>query len=210
MASWQKQCSSTLLALRTSLPSPDASAHKAVALAGCALLAAGCGHAETPAAPATPKADLFCSPSPEGYLRGRLQGAIEADIDWTAPGDPQCLGGTRPQGDGLRLVYKGTVDGAPLLIVIGIANLSRSSAVARHVAANVTVVREGAGEFYSTQGDDKCALDEVRQEPVAGHEGRYRLSARGYCTQPARGLGGDGAVLVTRFDALALVDHPKE
>ena len=73
-------------------------------------------------------------------------------------------------------------------IVIGVANLL-PGASARNVAANVTLVREGAGSFYSTQGDDKCALDEVRQEPVDGRDGRYRVSARGYCTQPARALG---------------------
>ena len=76
----------------------------------------------------------------------------------------------------------------------------------------MTLVREGAGSFYSTQGDDKCALDEVRQEPVDGRSGRYRVSARGYCTQPARALGtsGGGSVLVTRFDVSALVDYPQD
>jgi len=163
----------------------------------------------TPAA-ATGKPELLCAPAPEGFLRARLQGAIEAELDWSAPSTPQCLGGTRPQGDGLRLVYKGEAGGAPLLIVIGIATLARDTPAARNVPANVTVVREGAGAFYSTQGDDKCALDEVRQEPVAGQTGRYRLSARGYCTQPARALGGEGSVLVSRFDAQALVDYPPE
>lgn len=152
----------------------------------------------------------MCAPAPEGFLRARLQGSIDAEIDWSAPQVPQCLGGTRPQGDGLRLVYKGEVDGTPLLLVIGIATLERDTPHARHVPANVTLVREGAGAFYSTQGDDKCALDEVRQEPLAGHAGRYRLWARGYCTQPARALGGEGAVLVARFDAAALVDYPQD
>lgn len=160
--------------------------------------------------PAAAKQDVFCAPASEGSLRARLQGAIDAELDWSAPQMAQCLGGPRPQGDGLRLVYKGTVDGAPLLLVIGVAGLARATPSARNVPANVTLVREGTGAFYSTQGDDKCALDEVRQEPVAGHDGRYRLSARGYCTQPARALGGDGAVLVTRFDATALVDYPKD
>ena len=69
--------------------------------------------------------------------------------------------------------------------LIGMAQAGTTYAVvygviARNVAANVTLVREGAGSFYSTQGDDKCALDEVQQEPIAGHDGRYRLSARGY------------------------------
>ena len=201
---------------RTNPPWPEAATLRAAALAASALLVAACGHADTspPAAPAAApvagKPELLCAPAPEGFLRARLQGAIEAELDWAAPSTPQCLGGTRPQGDGLRLVYKGEAGGAPLLIVIGIATLARDTPAARNVPANVTLVREGAGAFYSTQGDDKCALDEVRQEPVACQTGRYRLSARGYCTQPARSLGGDGSVLVSRFDAEALVDYPQD
>lgn len=200
---------------RTRRPPPDAATIRAAALTAVALLATACSHAEPPAPAATPatglaKPELLCAPSSEGSLRARLQGAIEAEIDWSAPGAPQCLGGTRPQGDGVRLVYKGNAGGSPLLLVIGIATLARDTPSARNVPANVTVVREGAGAFYSTQGDDKCALDDVRQEPVAGHEGRYRLTARGYCTQPARALDGAGSVLVSRFDAVALVDYRQD
>jgi len=199
-------------------PPPDAVAPgiatRATALAAWAVLAAACGHAETPSPPeaATPenKPELLCAPAPEGSLRARLQGAIDAELDWSPPQVAPCLGGTRPQGDGVRLVYKGELDGTPLLIVIGVASLARDTASARNVPANVTLVREGEGDFYSTQGDDKCALDEVRQEPIAGQTGRYRLSARGYCTQPARALSGNGAVLVTRFDAVAIVAYPKD
>ena len=198
-------------ARRTSLPSPDL-APRAAAAACCALLIAGCGHADTTGGTPAPgsSAEIFCAPAPEGFLRARLQGAIDAEIDWSAPAVAQCLGSPRPGGDGVRLVFKGAVDDAPLLIVIGVANLLPGTS-ARNVAANVTLVREGAGSFYSTQGDDKCALDEVHQEPIEGHDGRYRMSARGYCTQPARALGasGAGSVLVTRFDVSALVDYPK-
>jgi len=199
-------------ARRTSQPSLEPSPRAAVA-ACCALLVAGCGHADTTSgtpAPGSP-AEVFCAPAPEGFLRARLQGSIDAEIDWSAPAVAQCLGGPRPGGDGVRLVFKGAVDDAPLLIVIGVANLLPGTS-ARNVATNVTLVREGAGAFYSTQGDDKCALDEVRQEPVAGRDGRYRVSARGYCTQPARALGANdaGSVLVTRFDVSALVDYPKD
>jgi hypothetical protein len=189
-------------------PSP-----RAAAAACCALLVAGCGHADTTSgAPAAgSSAEILCAPAPEGFLRARLQGSIDAEIDWSAPGVAQCLGGPRPGGDGVRLVFKGAIDDAPLLIVIGVANLLPGTS-ARNVAANVTLVREGAGSFYSTQGDDKCALDEVRQEPVDGRDGRYRVSARGYCTQPARALGASdaGSVLVTRFDVSALVDYPQD
>lgn len=186
-----------------------------------AVALTGCGHAETtaPGASSGPStqpaatldaAQALCRPSAAGFLRARLQGAIAAEIDWSAPATPQCIGGPRPSQDGLRLVYKGTSGDAALLVIVGVG-IGEQVTSGRNVPASVTVVREGAGEFYATQGDDKCALDEVRQEPVAGHDGRYHLSGRGYCTQPARAVGtGTGAVLVSRFDVDAIVEYPKE
>ena len=76
---------------------------------------------------------------------------------------------------------------------------------ARNVPVNLTVVREGSGQFFATQGDDKCALDSVTQVPVPGEASSYRLEGRGYCTQPARAVGSDGALLVSRFDVVAIV-----
>jgi hypothetical protein len=143
-------------------------------------------------------------PADEGSLRARLQGALEAEIDW-AGGVPQCKGGLRPDGDGVRLIYKGNLPEGPLLVVIGIGPL-RAGESARDVPVNLTLVREGTGRFYATQGNDKCAMDDVRQEP-AGEPQVYRLTGRGYCIQPARAVGGDGAVLMSRFDVTALVDY---
>ena len=72
---------------------------------------------------------------------------------------------------------------------------------------NLTIVREGSGQFFATQGPDKCALDQVTQEPIDPEAALYRLKGRGYCTQPARAVGGDGAVLVSRFDVVAIVAY---
>jgi hypothetical protein len=191
-----------------------------------AALASGCGHAgnRTPSgdpgttqiAPPAPEvansldaAGALCVPAADGSLRARLQGAIEAEIDWGA-GTAHCLGGVRPQGDGVRLLYKGSLpDGGPLLVVLGLAPL-RPGESARNVPVNLTLVREGAGQFYATQGEDKCALDAVTQVPVAGAARLYRLEGRGYCTQPARAVGGDGAVLLSRFDIVAIVPSAPE
>jgi hypothetical protein len=146
----------------------------------------------------------LCVPADEGRLQARLAGEIDAEIDW-APPTPQCLGGLRPDGEGVRLVYKGDVPGlGPLLVVIGIGPL-RAGASAQNVPVNLTLVREGAGVFYATQGDGKCAMDEVQQQPLDESGRRFRLTGRGYCTQPARAVGGDGSVLVSRFDVSAVV-----
>jgi hypothetical protein len=152
---------------------------------------------------------MLCKPADVGSLSAKLQGAVDYEIEWTAARQPQCMGGPRPAGDGLRLLYKGVVDGEPLLVVIGASALGRGAS-ARNVPANMTLVREGAGVFYATQGDDKCAFDEVSQVPVPGTDNSYRLTGRGYCTQPARALLGDGAVLVSRFDVEAIVEYPQD
>ena len=48
----------------------------------------------------------------------------------------------------------------PLLVVFGIAPLKPGES-ARNVPVNLTLVREGTGQFFATQGDDKCAFDSV-------------------------------------------------
>ena len=202
----------------------------AAALALCASLAAACGNAGPagigPGPAAGPEArdgasdarsspapdagqdalatgtDARCVASSEGSLRARIDGDLRADIDW-APPLPQCRGGPRPGGDGVRLIYRGEVPGqGPLLVVIGIGPLAPGQDL-NQVPANVTLVREGTGRFYATQGNDKCAADEVRQTPVG--DGSYRITVRGYCVQPARTLDGTASVLMSRFDATAVV-----
>jgi len=108
----------------------------------------------------------------------------------------------------VRLLYKGSNgDSGSLLVLLGVGPL-RAGESARNVPVNLTVVREGAGEFFATQGDDKCMFDEVRQEPLPAGAGQYLLTGRGFCTQPARAVGGgEGSVLVSRFDLEAIVNY---
>ena len=154
--------------------------------------------------------EALCRPSETGFLRARLQGAIAADLDWSSPSTPQCIGGPRPAQEGMRLVYKGQAGSDPLLVIIGLG-IDEQVVSARNVPAGITLVREGAGQFFATQGDDKCAFDRVTQQPLPDRTGRYRLAGRGYCTQPARAVGEDaGAVLVSRFDVDAVVEYPRE
>jgi hypothetical protein len=105
----------------------------------------------------------------------------------------------------LRLLYKGATADGPLVVVIGIGGIEPGVS-GRNVPANLTVIREGTAVFYATQGDDKCAFDTLQQEPLAGQPHRFKLTGRGYCTQPARGLGAAGAVLMSRFDVEAVVE----
>jgi hypothetical protein len=97
-------------------------------------------------------------------------------------------------------------------LLFGIAGL-REGQSARTLGVNLTVIREGTGEFYSTQGDDKCMLDEVSQQPLIGipHKSRsYRIVARGFCTEPARAVRGEGVILISRFDFAGRIDFDTE
>jgi hypothetical protein len=151
-------------------------------------------------------------PDGSGYFRARLSGILETELDWGNAG-LQCTGAVRPTDQGIRMRFSGqTASGERLAIVIGIAHL-KEGAKAKSVPVNVTVIREGSGEFYGTRGDDKCLLDEVTQQPLVGIPRRtrvYRVVARGFCIEPARAVRGPGSILISRFDYSGRVDFGSE
>jgi hypothetical protein len=154
-------------------------------------------------APATKIATGGCLPSGDGFLRARLDGALELKLDWDNA-DTQCEGMPRPDGDGVRLSFGHTLDDGKLrlVIVLGIAGLSESSS-GRVLPANVTIIEEGRARIYGTLGDDKCTVDDLKQQlitPWRKESRTYRVSGRGFCVQPARVVGGDASVLMSTFD----------
>jgi hypothetical protein len=154
-----------------------------------------------------------CLPDGGGYVRARLSGTMSQELDWANEGT-ECTGAIRPTDGGVRMRFSrfDEPSASKIVLVFGIANL-REGESAKTLPVNVTVIREGAGEFYSTQGDDKCMLDSIEQEPIVGvpHRSRsYRVSARGFCTEPARAVRGKGAILLSRFDFAGRVDFETE
>lgn len=157
-----------------------------------------------------PEAAVSCLPDGGGFLEARLSGAVQMELAWGNEGT-ECTGAVRPDG-GIRMRFSHAEGDGRLVLLFGVAGL-REGQSAKALPVNVTVIREGRGEFYSTQGDDKCTLDEVRQEPLVGvpHRARtYRISARGFCTHPARAVRGEGVILMSRFDYVGRVDFDSE
>ena len=151
-----------------------------------------------------------CLPDDAGFLTLRLRGSIEADIDWRGPA-LDCTGMSRPDG-GLRLRFAGKRAGGELAIVFAAPDLAMGAS-AKGVPVNVTVL-DGAGErIYGTQGESRCLFDAVEQQALTDALlplNSYRISARGFCTAPARALDGEGAVLLTRFDFAGLVSFGEQ
>jgi len=153
-----------------------------------------------------------CLPSHDGYLRLRMRGASNMDIDWH-DADMQCDGGPRPGQQGLRLTFLGPGKHGEhnLRFVFGIA-AAPGARSAHNVPTNVTVIFEGEHKLYSTAGDGKCTIDEFSEARLPGTLDPHlrRLSARGFCTAPAAAIAGKAAVLLSRFDfAGARVDEDR-
>jgi hypothetical protein len=148
-----------------------------------------------------------CLPDQGGFLTMRLRGSIEAEVRWREP-ELDCTGMARPDGRGLRLRFAGPVAGRGTLAIVFAAPELGMGVAARGVPVNVTLLDDAGERIYGTQGDERCAFDEVEQQPI--HDAAlppqsFRILARGFCTSPARALDGDGAVLLTRFDFAGLV-----
>jgi uncharacterized membrane protein (UPF0127 family) len=152
-------------------------------------------------------AEVQCIPDGSGFLRAKISGAIKQELRWGNDGT-ECTGGVRPAGAGLRLTFAHTSGDERLRIVFGIAPLAEGTS-AKALPVNVTLVREGKGEFFGTQGDDKCTLDEVRQEKLPGAR-TYRVVGRGFCTEPARSVNGPDSILLSRFDFAGDIDYAAE
>jgi hypothetical protein len=142
-----------------------------------------------------------------------VSGTIKTELSWSNQ-DTDCTGTVRPNDGGIRVRFAGLVgkDHQKLVFLFGISGLREGESV-RTRGVNLTLIREGTGEFYSTQGDDKCMLDEVTQQALVGipHKTRsYRIEARGFCTEPARAVRGEGVILLSRFDFAGRVDFDVE
>jgi hypothetical protein len=148
-----------------------------------------------------------CLPDNAGFLSMRLRGNIESDVDWREL-ELECTGMPRPDGRGLRLRFSGPLPGAGKLAIVFAAPDLGMGVSAHGVPVNVTLLDETGERIYGTQGDSRCLFDEVEQQALLDPAlplRSYRVSARGFCTVPARAVDGDGAVLLTRFDFAGLV-----
>jgi len=169
-----------------------------------------------------------CLPAGDGYFRAHLAGAVEADIDWpdqgtvcegeahgeipiaaessaahATPGDGVAHATAVPAG--VRLSFRRVATARPnLLFVFGISGVREGQPL--HTAgANLTIIVQGTSHIYSTRGDARCTVDTLTQRPQAAAH-RWRLEVRGFCTQPAHAVRGNGEILVSRFDFAGSVD----
>jgi len=152
---------------------------------------------------AGPKNTHGCLASGEGYLRARIRGALDLDVN-LHNAELECDGGPRPDGSGIRVSFAGPTrsDGRRLRMVFGVAKAAEGKQ-GRELPTNLTVIFEGEQRMFATRGDDKCTADEFKQErfgPLGGHVRSYRVTARGFCIAPVKALNTEETILVNSFD----------
>jgi hypothetical protein len=165
--------------------------------------------AKAPAAAKTPATEetmaTSCLKSGDGYFRARLAGAIEATIDWPNSGT-RCEGEPRDKPPGVRLSFQRASGGATdLLFVFGITGV-REGQPLHEAGTNLTVIVQGTNRIFGTLGDSRCTVDSLTQRALEDRRS-YRVEARGFCTQPAHAVRGEGDVLVSTFEFAGRVTY---
>jgi len=187
--------------------------HARAGVFGLALILTQSCNATPPEKSATP-VETGCFSVGGGYLRARLRGALDLDLNWKNE-DMQCEGGPRPPGkdnrsNGIRVSIGGPLrgDGHRVRLVFGIAGVGEGRG-GEALRTNLTILFEGEQRIFATQGDDKCTVDSLTQERVEVlGPGRavYRVVARGFCLGPATSLSRDERVIMTSFDFAGRVE----
>lgn len=182
-----------------------------VALCAAALVVA-MTHDALATTPSTSPASVTqagCLLAGDGYLRARVRGALDLDLDWR-DAQMQCEGAPRPSGNGVRISIGGPLrgEGRRIRLVFGIAGVGEGES-GQALRTNVTLLFEGEQRIYATLGDDKCTVDTLNQqrvETLGQSRAIYRVVVRGFCLGPASNPTRTERVLVTSFDFAGRVE----
>ena len=129
-----------------------------------------------------------------------LYGGIRTRLDWGAS-DLKCEGMPRPGGTGARLHFSGTAvlggERRHIAIIISLPKLKRGQ-TAKETPANVTIMEQDRGRFFSSSEASYCLSDIEEQTQLAGGgRDRYVISGILYCVAALVELNGSGGVSMT-------------
>lgn len=173
----------------------------------CLLLTAFLGACESPkpAAPPPPEVTEVVAQCPEpGAVTAGLFGSIETKIAWSAS-DMVCESMRRPNGEGLRLRFAGTVAGEQLAIIIAIPQLMPGEA-AVELPSNITATVEGSGRFFSSADLNTCWTDIHHQTSIEATPGSFVMAGTLYCVRPLGEVNGDAAVSIPEISFTTTVE----
>jgi len=112
----------------------------------------------------------------------------------------------RPDGQGYRLVFheQVTPDLPGLMFVIGLAD-AELGVTGKEIQANVTIIDQVNGTFFSTQEQPRCWSTLTDQQLLRGTvEETWRINGELYCAGALAALMGPGSVTLAdvRFSGI--------
>lgn len=143
-----------------------------------------------------------------GLVAGELFGSVRASLDWDTT-DVACEGMPRPDGNGIRMRFAGLAGDRQIAIIIALPGLAPDAvndAVNTELAANVTLIEEGAGRFFGTQDLDNCIAEISSAVALQGAGERYAVSGALYCVSPLPQVNGDSSVSIPDLRFSGLLD----
>lgn len=151
---------------------------------------------QAPASPPPPPAGTAaarqaCALGPAGRLEGRFFGALDLEADWSGAA-LACDGMEKPGGNGLRLYFAGNGPaGTRVAVLVSVAGATATLGPGER-PANITVIDEGTGRFFSSAGQDRCFVDIAAVRPVPAGGGRpagHRVEGLAYCVGALPSVG---------------------
>lgn len=153
--------------------------------------------------PAAPAGSSDCGE--DGFFQTELFGALAGRIEWDA-NTLICEGMPRPDGDGARLRFAGTVAGEyELAFIIALPDL-RPGVAGKELHSKVTIIEEGAGRFFSNADKDICWTDILDLEALPGSDSQYSVSGSLYCVAPLVEVRGETDITLGDLTFRGLLD----
>jgi hypothetical protein len=178
---------------------------KIAASAAVALLVSACAPAVDTATTVLPEATPAASCGGDGYLSTELFGALASKIEWHSNG-LECEGMPRPDNDGVRLRFAGTVQSEQkIAFIIALPGLQRGE-TGKEYQSKVTLIEEGAGRFFSTGERDICWTDIAEMQQQANSDSRFSISGTLYCVAPLIEINGDSDITISDLSFRGMLD----
>jgi hypothetical protein len=149
-----------------------------------------------------PRPLLECVMDREGFLRGTLySGQTGTNINWRGK-DLRCDGMFRPDGAGVRIVFDQYLDKDKpgIVLLMGVAD-ARLDEPVNEALANITLIDQVAGRFYTTGDQSRCWTSFLDQQKLLGtSEETWRIDGIIFCQGPLTELRGNGRIQLSEME----------
>ncbi len=174
----------------------------ALVFTAVALTLGACG-AEEPLVVEDGTVGAYACPNENGSLAVTLYGQNARTILWRGA-DLRCAGMPRPDGEGIRLRFSSADAEDSLAMVLGLD----TPVVGAETGANVTLILEDSGRFFSSLKADNCRARVDHDAPTSETAPVRLLAGLAWCVSPLREVNGDGEITLGDIEFKGFVPWP--